>query len=179
VLYDNYYKLKNISEMDKASTIIMLGIIVATILPFFIFYIIKKGKDGKFLKHFIDLAQKEKISISQREFWDHKFVIGIDTDSKKIIYANKLQNEVEEAVIDLTEVEKCRVVTINKANKSQNGKNPTSDRLELVFTYRNAEKPEKSLKFYENDEFMPNAAECSHVENWYNIISAKLKEARI
>lgn len=179
MLYLNYYKLKNITKMDKASTIIMLGIIAATILPFLIYNLIKKGKDTKLLKHFTDLAEREKVTISQKELWDHKFVIGIGTDSKKIIYANKLQEDVEEAVIDLTEVDKCRVVTVNKANKSQNGKNPTSDRLELVFTFLNTSKPEKSLKFYENAEFMPNAAECSHVENWYNIISAKLKESRI
>lgn len=165
--------------MDKASTIIMVGIIAATILPFLIMYLIKKGKDTKFLKHFTNLAHREKVNISQRELWDHKYVIGIDKVSKKIIYANKLQDEIEEAVIDLNEVEKCRVVTINKANKGQNGKNHVSDRLELVFTFRNAEKAEKILKFYENAEFMPNSDECSHVENWYNIIRANLKENRI
>ena len=160
--------------MDKASTLIMLGIIAITILPFLLFFLFKKNKDIKFLKHFSDFAHKEKILITEKQFWDHKFVIGIDTDSKKIIYANRLNGSVEEAVIDLAKVERCRIVTINKANKV-NGKNPATDRLELVFTFRNSETPEKILTFYEHAEFMPNADECLIAENWYQLISSNLK----
>lgn len=160
--------------MDKSSTIIMLGIIAATIIPFLIFYLIKKSKDIKFLKHFSDLAQKEKILITQREFWDHKYVVGIDSTSNKIIYANCLNLEIEKAVIDLNTVEKCRIVTINKANKI-NGKYPLTDRLELVFTFRNSDTPEKSLKFYENAEFLPSPDEYYHIEKWFKIVSSNLK----
>jgi hypothetical protein len=162
--------------MDKSATIIMLGLVVIITLPFLIIYIIKKRKDIKFLSHFTNLAQKEKIMISQKEFWNHSYAIGIDNNSKKIIYANRLKDETTGTIIDLADIEKCRIVTINNSIKNQNGKNPKTDRLELVFTYRNPAIPEKALNFYENAEFMPNADECSHIENWYRIINSNLKQ---
>jgi hypothetical protein len=162
--------------MDTQSAIIILGIVVAITLPFLIIYLNKKRKDIKFLKHFTSLAHKEKIFISEKEFWDHNYAIAIDNTSKKILYANRLKNGTSETIIDLAEVEKCRIVTINKTQKNQNGKNPLTDRLELVFTFRSAEKPEQILEFYENPEFMPNAEEYAHIEKWYQIINSSLKQ---
>jgi hypothetical protein len=162
--------------MDKQATIIMFGIIAAILLPFFIMYLIKKRKDIKFLKHFSDLAHNEKITISEKEFWDHTYAIAIDNTSKKILYTNRLKDGASGTIIDLTEVEKCRIISINKTQKSQNGKDPLADRLELVFTFRNTGKPEQSLEFYENPEFMPNAEEYAHAEKWNQIINSSLKQ---
>lgn len=164
--------------MDTHSTIIILGIIVAIAIPFLIISFIKKRKDTKFLKHFTALAHKEKIIISEREFWNHSYAIARDNSSKKILYANRLKDGASGTIIELAEVEKCRIVVINKSQKNQNGKNPLTDRLELVFTFRNTEKPEQVLEFYENPEFMPNAEECSHLEKWYQIINSKLNEIK-
>jgi hypothetical protein len=163
--------------MDKLSTIIVLGIIVAITLPFLIMSFIKKQKDIKFLKHFMSLAHKEKINISRREFWNHNYAIAIDNNSKKMIYANRLKDQASGTIIDLNGVENCRKVIVNKTQKNQNGNNPLSDRMELVFTFRNPELPEKVLEFYENSEFMPNSEECSHLENWHQIINSNLKQS--
>jgi len=162
--------------MDKAATIIMSGIFAAIILPFFIIYLIKKRKDIKFLNHFSNLAHKEKITISEKEFWDHTYAIAIDYSSKKILFANRLKNGASGTIIDLNEVEKCRIISINKTQKNLNGNDPRTDRLELVFTFRNTEKPEQSLEFYENPEFMPNAEEYAHAEKWNQIINSSLRQ---
>jgi hypothetical protein len=164
--------------MDKEATIIMLGISAVIILPFLLFNFFKKRKEIKFLKHFRILAQREKLIISQKEFWDHCYAIAIDTNLNKIIYAKRLRDETAETIIDLADIEKCRIVSTDKTQKSQNGKNPVTDRLELVFTFRNSDKPEEVLEFYENTEFMPNAEDRFHIEKWYNIINTNLKEIR-
>ena len=161
--------------MDTQSSIIILGIVIAITLPFLIISFIKKRKDIKFLNHFTSLAHKEKIIISKRDFWDHNYAIAIDNNSKKMIYSNRLKDEASGTIIDLNEVENCRKIIINKTQKNQNGNNHLTDRLELVFTFRNPELPEKVLEFYENPEFMPNPEECSHLDNWYQIINSNLK----
>jgi len=164
--------------MDKEATIIILGIVAVIILPFLLFYFFKKRKEIKFMKHFRILAQQEKLIISQKEFWDHRYAIAIDTNMKKIIYAKRLGDETAGTIIDLADVEKCRIVSTDKTQKSQNGKDPLTDRLELVLTFRNSDIPEKVLEFYENTEFMPNAEDRFHIEKWYNIISSNLKEIK-
>jgi hypothetical protein len=164
--------------MDTGPTIIVLGIIALIALPFFINYLYKKNKELKFMKYFMNLADGEKAKFSQKEFWNNRYAIGIDNNSKKIIYANKQKDKTEGIIIDLSEVEKCRIVNINRTIKNQYGKSNISDRLELVFTFYNSDKPEKVLEFYDSKEFMPTTDDLSIIENWLSIVNLNLKNSR-
>ena len=160
--------------MDTGATIIVLGIVAIIVLPFIFHSLYKKQKDMKYLKDFISLAEKEKIVISQKELWNNCYIIGIDNTTKKILYTNKRKEKVEEILIDLTEVEKCRIASINRTLKGQSGNSNISDRLELIFTFRKSDIPEKSLEFYDSKEFMPTDKETSIIENWLHIINSNL-----
>jgi hypothetical protein len=160
--------------MDTGALIIILAITAAIILPFFIMYLFKKRKYMKFENEFIELAQKEGIILSQKEIWNHRYAIGLDNNSKKIIYTNKKKENVESSVIDLTEVSKCNILSVNKTVKNQNGKSALTDRLELVFTFRNPLSPAKNLEFYESSEFMPNEEERAHIEKWLQIVNSNI-----
>ena len=164
--------------MDTGAALIILGIVAITVLPFIFHSLYKKMKDMKFLKDFKSLAEKEKIVISQKELWNKCYIIGIDNNSKKILYINKRKEEVEEIVIDLAEVENCRIVSVNKTLKGQSGNSNKSDRLDLVFTFRKSGIPEKSLEFYDSTEFMPTDKENSIIENWLNIVNSNLLSSR-
>jgi len=160
--------------MDTGSAIIVLVIVALIALPFIFHNLYKKMKDMKFLKNFISLAEKEKIVISQKELWNNCYIIGIDKSSKKLLYTNKRKEIVEEILIDLSEVEKCRIANINRTLKGQSGSSNISDRLELVFTFRKSDIPEKSLEFYDSTEFMPTDKENSIIENWLQIVNSNL-----
>jgi hypothetical protein len=160
--------------MDTRATMIILVITVLIILPFIISSLYKKRKNMKFLKDFRNLAEKAKIVISQKELWDNSYIIGIDNNSKKVLYANKRKDKIEEILIDLNEVDKCRIANINRTLKGQSGINNVSDRLELVFTFRKSDIPEKSLEFYDSTEFMPTEKEISIIENWLKIVNSNL-----
>ena len=162
--------------MDIGALIIILAITVVIALPFIIIYLNKKRKYLKFENDFIKLAQKESVTLSKKEIWNHRYAIGFDNNSKKIIYANKKKDNVECSVIDLTDVSKCNILSVNKTFKNQNGKNALTDRLELVFTFRNPQNPEKNLEFYESTDFMPNEEERAQIENWLQIVNSNLKE---
>lgn len=164
--------------MDKGSAIIVLVIVALIVLPFIFHNMYKKMKDMKFLRDFRNLAEKEKIVITQKELWNNCYAIGIDNDSKKIIYAIKQKEKVEGTLIDLSEVEKCRIANINRTTKSQDGKNNISDRLELIFTFRKSDIPEMVLEFYNSKEFMPTDKELSLIENWLQIINTNLKSSK-
>jgi len=164
--------------MDKGATLIILGIVVIIVLPFIFHSLYKKLKDMKFLKYFTSLAEKEKIVISQKELWNKYYIIGIDNNSKKILYTNKRREKAEEILIDLAEVENCRIASVNKTLKGQSGNSSKSDRLELVFTFSKSGMPEQSLEFYDSTEFMPTDKENSIIENWMNIINSNLISSR-
>jgi hypothetical protein len=164
--------------MDSGSTMIGVWIIVLTILPFIIAYFFKKMKEKKLQKNFLSLAEKEKVVISQKDFWKKCYSIGIDTDSKKLLYFNKRLDKERGTLIDLSQIEKCRVVHTDKHLKSQNGNSNLTNKLELVFTFNNSGIPEKSLEFYNNPEFMPTVDDFSHIENWLNIVNSNLKNVK-
>jgi hypothetical protein len=100
------------------------------------------------------MAVRAKLTISQKELLHKNHAIGIDTDSRKLFYYNKQVDSEDGTLIDLSEVEKCRIVTAERHIKSQNTKNDNTNRIELVLTYNNSETPEKILELYKNDEFM-------------------------
>jgi hypothetical protein len=164
--------------MDTGSALIILGIVAITVLPFIFHALFKKLKDMKFLKSFLSLAEKEKIVISQKELWNNCYIIGIDNNSKKILYTNKRKEKAEEILIDLAEVENCRIASFNKTLKGQSGNSNKSDRLDLVFTFRKSGIPEMSLEFYDSTEFMPTDKENSIIENWLNIVNSNLLSSR-
>jgi hypothetical protein len=156
---------------DIKSAIIVFGIIGLILLPFILASLKKKQKHLKFLKEFNRLAEKEKMTVSQKELWGNRYAIGIDKNSGKLLYINKRKDPPEDILIDLSEVDKCRMAIIDKTMKSQDGKSNGSDRIELVFTFRKSGVPEKALEFYNNKEFMPTREDQSHAENWMQVIN--------
>jgi hypothetical protein len=165
--------------MDIGAALIILAITALIVLPFLLMFLNKKRKYIKFQQNFMNLAQRGNITFSLKEIWNHRYAIGIDNNSKKIMYVNKKEDEAEPIIINLSEVAKCRVVSINKTVKNQYGSNALTDRLELVFTFRNSEIPEKILEFYESTEFMPNDEERSHIEKWLQIVNLNLNNGKI
>lgn len=166
--------------MDKESTIIALGIIVATVLPFIIFNLIRKMKKVKFQKNFTKLAEREKLRFSREEILNNCYAIGIDPGSKKLLYLNKREDTKNSAtLIDLSEVDRCRMVTTDRHLKSEVGSINQTNKLELVFSFTNSKKSEMILEFYNNPEFLPNLDEISQIENWLNIINLNLQPVQI
>jgi hypothetical protein len=161
--------------MDKGSTLIALVLVILTALPFIVLKINKKMKKMKFYKDFVKLSEKEKVTLSHKELWNNCYAVGIDTDSKKLLYFNIHEDKENGTLIDLFEVEKCRIVNTDRHIKSQNNKGNQANRLDLVFTYMNPNIAERSLEFYKNSEFMPNTEEYAQIENWLNIINSNLK----
>jgi hypothetical protein len=164
--------------MDKSATIIGLGIVVLTVLPFIIYNVYKKIRKRKFMNDFIKMSENAKLSCSQREVWKNCYAIGIDSDSKKLFYFNKKEDKEDGILIDLSGVEKCRLVATDRHVKSQYSINDKTNRIELVLTYSNSGVPEKVLELYKNAEFMPSTDDIAHVENWLSIINSNLKSSQ-
>jgi hypothetical protein len=169
---------KIIIKMDTGAATIVLVIVALIVLPFIFHKLYKKMKDMKFQKDFMSMAERDKVVFSQKELWNNCYAIGIDNNSGKLLYANKKNSTVEGTLIDLSEVEKCRIANINRTFKTQSGNSNVSDRLELVFSFRKSDMPEKILEFYDSQEFMPTDKEIILTENWLNIINSNINRKK-
>jgi len=134
-------------------------------------------KKMKFLKDFTQLSEREKLTFSEKEIWENCYAIGIDSGSKKLLYYNSREGKGTGTLIDLSEVESCRLVITDRHIKGQNSSNNYSNRIELVLSLTNSKKSEKVLEFYNNAEFMPDTDEISKVEYWLNINNSNLKSS--
>lgn len=160
--------------MDLVSSLIGLGLVMLTILPFVYFHFSLKKKKQEFIKEYLGLAAQHQAVITQYDVWSNYFAIGMDRRSNKLFYYRKLEGKEEKALINLSDIAKCRV---HNLKKTQNG-DQVIDRLELVFTYRNAKSPEQALMFFSKEEFMTHNGELQLVEKWSKEISLLLDAKR-
>jgi hypothetical protein len=116
--------------------------------------------------------------ITQKEFWNKCYGIGLDKNSKKLFYAKKTKNGIQESIIDLSMVEKCRMVKTSEKVKDQSGETRLCDLLELVFTFSDQVLPEKVLEFYSSSNFMPNEEVISLAEKWLAIVNSDLNTGK-
>jgi hypothetical protein len=154
------------------------GLIALVTLPVFLHYLYKKNKEMRFLKYFNNLAEREKLSISQKDMWKDNYLIGIDDSSNKVININMGKDKIQESVIDLSFVENCRIGNINRNVKTQDGLKNVTDRLELVFAHRVSEMSDTILEFYDSEIFMTSDGEFPLIEKWFRIINSKLNRLK-
>ena len=161
--------------MDTTEIITGIALIGLIIIPFFLHHLNQKKKEAKFLNDLLSLAKNEDSIISQKEFWRECYAIGIDENSKKLLYINKIKDKEQKTAIDLSEVEKCRIVTASRSVKIPKGNATVIERIDLVFTLNRSELYEKALEFYDSTTFMTPDGEIPLAEKWLAIINSNLK----
>lgn len=156
--------------MDSSTIIIGLVCLAIIILPILYFQRNQKNKASKLFNEFSNLAGQQQLNISQYDFWDPFYAIGLDSDKMKLFYTKRRESVVQETVIDLLEVGQYRV---SNTNRDTNG-SKVIDYIELTFTYRNSKHPEKSLEFYNREENLILGGELRLAEKWKTIINTSL-----
>lgn len=163
--------------MESGDLIIGAIILIAVFGIIYYMHKVQKSKENKYAKAFLELAAKENIAIDQHEFWNNIYAIGIDKQSKKVLYRKKKDDKEQIALIDLNEVDKCKKVEKSRMIKTPSGSSKVIDRLDLVFVYKNS-KSEKALEFYNGDESLSLRGEVPLIDKWNEIINAALKEGK-
>jgi hypothetical protein len=164
--------------MDTTAIITALSLIAIVAIPFSFHHRSKKKKETKFMNDLSSLAKSENAIISQKEFWRDCYAIGIDENSKKILYINELKEKEQKTAIDLTEVENCRIVTSSRSVKIPKGNITVIDRIDLVFTLNRSESHEKALEFYDSTSFMTPDGEIPLAEKWLAIVNSNFKPSK-
>ena len=167
------YNLK-LTKMDLLTAIIGFGALAVCILPLVYFQMAEKKKRNKFLNDFLLSAAEQKVVVTQHEVWGHYYGLGLDARANKLAYLKRWEAKEERIVIDLSEVEKCRVININRTVND----NKIIEQIGLAFSFRNPGLSEKILEFYNKEESMSLNDELLLVEKWAAICSARLQATK-
>jgi len=162
--------------MESGTTIIGLILLFIMVLPF-ILLSKRKSKGGKqFLSILFDLAKKNNSKISEHELWNN-VAVGIDRDTHQLYFIRKTATNNIVYNIDLSEIQKCRLVNTSRKVNYKGGSYNVVDRLELAFTYCDKIKPEIILEFY-NSEYDSVAlnGELQLASKWLKIINTELAQ---
>lgn len=165
---------KTPTKMDLISALIGIVSLAFFIVPIVYLQIMKKNGRKKFLNNFMLLGRQHQVNISQHDFWNHSYAIGLDETANKLFFLKTAANTEQKISINLSEVEKCKLVNKNRTIDN----NKIIDSLELVLTFRNPGMPEKTLEFYDREESMSVNEEVQLIEKWNTLINSRLEQKR-
>lgn len=156
--------------MDLQSIIIGLASIAPLVaLALYLHSKYKQNLSMK-LQAFQAVAARQGLVITEQDIWDPGYAIGLDKQSMKLLYTQKIDNQEREIVLDLNEVQQCSVS--NTARDVNGGK--VIDNIDLIFTLRNARHSKHTLAFYNREESLNLREELRLAEKWRDIVNVHL-----
>lgn len=156
--------------MDTATIIIAAILLAICILPFILISRNRKKNEQGLLQSLQDEAQKVQCIINEHEFCCN-IMIGLDTNKNTIFYLKKGNSGNEHKHLVLDAFKQCELVkTMQDSSESSRIQKlalkfiPISDKSQPVF-----------LEFYDSNERFQLNGELQMIENWFKIITNRMK----
>lgn len=159
------------------NTIITLAIIV---IFCFVLYTInsvgKKKKEAQFKKILFAFAEQNNCRISDYVRWNNS-IFGIDRDRSFVFFVRKTTGNEISQQINLADFRLCRVNQSSRIVKQNESTSTVVDRIELVFSHIDKNKPDTTIEFYNTAyDKLFLAGEAEIADNWSRIINVKIAE---
>lgn len=157
--------------MDFGSTIVGVIVLLICIIPFVVLSRNNRKRKQIVVDRLNQLAERSNCSISRFDIWNNS-AVGIDDTAHQAFFTRKI-NDTETALqINLLDVQKCRLMNTGRTVNPAEGNQKVIEKLELVFTYRNKDKRETSLEFYNRDfDSLTLSGELQLIEKWGKIFN--------
>jgi hypothetical protein len=160
--------------MDSGTTIFGLMLLLICILPIILLTRKRKKREKLFLQSLFRLAEKSNSKVTERDLWNNT-AIGLAKESNKLFFTRKTADNHLLKEINITEMQKCRVVNTSRTVSTPKGVNTVIDKLELALTYLDKNRPEILLEFYSTDhDSFSLSGELQLTEKWKEIINSAI-----
>lgn len=163
--------------MDSKSIIIGAIVIAVCILPFILMSINIKRRERKKISLFKNIVNENNCILSKYEICGD-FVIGIDETRKYIFFNKQLKDNVLKEIINLHEIQHCKVKNGARVVTSKNGTYNVIDKLELIFNPLDKNKKEIVLEFFNVNNNTQLIDELQSIEKWSKIINDCIKSKK-
>ena len=160
--------------MDLESSFILLIMLLLCAIPILIINRKKRIKERQFLQTLFDLAEKRGCKITDYDKWDHT-AIGIDKVARRLFYIRKTSDLEFAKEVVLSQIHKCRFIDTNRMVYSRGISQKITERLELVLTERDYQKPELTLEFYNSIyDSLALRDEIQLAKKWSEIVNSEI-----
>lgn len=157
--------------MNLSIMVVGLSLAAMYFIPYALVARASSNSNKKLVKDLFTLAKKNNCSISLHDYWKN-IALGIDKDHRKIFYVNKSTNIENTAKINLSEVQKCQIVNKRRNVVKNANSSPVTEKLGLIFTYLDKNKPDTFLEFYNAEyKLMVSDEEPRLIEKWAGIVN--------
>ena len=160
--------------MDLGTSIIGLTFLLFCFIIFVILSRSNQKGEKQLLQSLKGLAEQNNCKIVQHDIWNNS-AIGIDNTANIVFAIRNTNNNSISFQINLSEMQKCRVINAKRNGSNKEGNFKVIEKLELAFTYRDKNKPETFLDFYNADyDTSSLSGELQLIEKWCKIANDKL-----
>ncbi len=156
--------------------IVSWSIIIMASISLIIFLNIRnKNKEKKTLLPLLNFAEENNSSLSSSDHWD-KTLIGIDNEEiNKLFFIRTTPSKEYREVINLSEVVSCVFHKAERTVSNKDVKVIVIDRIELILTFVNNQKPAVILEFYNSDyDNLTISDELQFAQKWSGVIKGIL-----
>jgi len=155
-------------------TIIGLVLLLIIVLTVVILNSNKKNKKKQFVQTLFDMAEKSNCKISDNDLWNNT-LIGIDKNAHKLFFLRKTEDNSISNEIDLSGIQKCRVINSSRIVTNKESNHTVIDRLELALTSADPKIADTILQFYNTnrDNLFLNG-EIQLAEKWAAIVNTNI-----
>jgi hypothetical protein len=160
--------------MDFYSAIIALSLIFISVIPFFFMIRNNKKKEKGFLNDLKAIAGMQNQTIAQFDTLNHG-AIGTNPEMDMIFFAKRTKEEIIQQHVDLSEIQRCKVVPTTRSVSHQGGNFQLTDKLELTFSLHGKTQPDVAFNFFDvNTDGLMITKELRLAEKWCEMINTKV-----
>lgn len=135
-------------KVDLPSLIIGICALATFAVPIAWYQISEKMKEKKLHNEITRYARQENLTLTNEEVWGDQYALGIDNNSRKIVYLKHSEDGDQKEIIDLSKVQKCKVSNGTKTVHDADGKKNVLTSIDLLFHFRNSGTGALSLEVY-------------------------------
>jgi hypothetical protein len=158
-------------------TIVTLSILVVFFFSLFaINNRLKKQKEALFTKMLFAFAEQNNCKISDNVRWN-KSILGIDRVRNFLFFVRKTSSDEIFQQINLADFRMCRLNESSRTVSMNQSSRTVIDRIELVFSNIDKNKPDATIEFYNtayDNLFL--AGEPQIADHWSKMINVKIAE---
>ena len=138
-------------KVDLPSLIIGILALATFCVPIAWYQISEKMKVKKLNKELTQFASEKHLTLTNHEVWGDGYAVGIDQKNKKMLYFKHDENSDLKEMIDLNEVEKCKVSNGSKTVRNAGKNRSVVNSIRLLLHYKNPKKSATSLEIYDGE----------------------------
>ena len=156
--------------MEIGTTIVGIIIIAVCIASLVLMSRSNKSKQNNLKKSLVNIALHNHCELTHSEACGN-VAIGMDAAKKKLFFVRQKGEENVSRMLDLSGLAKTYVVNHSRT-AGEKGELKATDKLELILTFREKNKPDDKLEFYnvENDS-LRLMGELQMIEKWNGILN--------